>query len=114
MANQSVENIPLTVTIDWLGKETLPYQVPTFEADDIRNEVCDFIESAFPDAVGTLDRTQILPPVKMLSVYGLGHNPNAWSILVPMKMQCTQSPNPIPYPHLSSTQFASTVALASR
>lgn len=42
----------------WKGDPPVP-EVPTFDADDIRNEVCDFIEASFPDAVGTLDRNQI-------------------------------------------------------
>ena len=42
----------------WKGDPEVP-AVPTFDADEITNEVCDFIESQFPNAVGKLDRTQI-------------------------------------------------------
>ena len=42
----------------WKGDPKVP-TVLVFEPDDITTEVCDFIESQFPDAVGKLDRTQI-------------------------------------------------------
>ena len=42
----------------WKGDPKVP-AIPIFEPDDITNEVCDFIESTFPDAIGTLDRTQV-------------------------------------------------------
>ena len=42
----------------WKGDPEVP-AIPTFEADDITSEVCDFIESSFPDAVGKLDRSQV-------------------------------------------------------
>ncbi len=42
----------------WKGDPPVP-TIPTFTPDEITHEVCDFIESSFPDAVGQLDRTQI-------------------------------------------------------
>ena len=44
--------------LPWKGEPVLP-ATPIFEADVVTNEVCDFIEASFPNAVGKLDRTQV-------------------------------------------------------